>query len=559
MIEKIIAMVVDQTQITLYRPDGTTIEILQGSPGVREIVDTVLPIVTAGDVAEVDVDRSSQNPYREFESVASGLVQFFRVAKKVVAPILAEIMEEIEKENSGKAAAGAIVTPMTVGSVPPNSTGSEPTQPAPAPDASRPEMRAAVDEILANAEPIASNEGAPQLNEDETVVAVVDGKAIPGVEQVAKQLSYAAKLGSTQGIERLLQRLAAVADKRMHSVQDVLRFLEKADLPIADDGSIIAYKALNSKGKNGTFVDCHTRKVQQRVGSFVCVDESLVDKNRRNECSNGLHIARRGYLQSFGGDVLTLCKIAPEDIIVVPHNDPNKVRVCGYHIIARIPGDAARKIRQDRPMTDNKEAQELLKKAIAGDHIDRIEQVKIGGQQGSNITVTPLVMDLTDKAPASTPSSNIEHTALDDERREGARSSVDPKKVSQQHVAAAQTSARVQKAKGLMDIIDLSQDDNHRKAAAEQLLAFKKSSKVSWEKLGITEGQIEEITTAAAYEPPVPPAPVVEESRSDKARRLFKGKDFVALWDLKRRAKVSWAVLGFNEAETVTINNKKPE
>jgi hypothetical protein len=155
MIEKIIAMVVDQTQITLYRPDGTTIEILQGSPGVREIVDTVLPIVTAGDVAEVDVDRSSQNPYREFESVASGLVQFFRVAKKVVAPILAEIMEEIEKENSGKAAAGAIVTPMTVGSVPPNSTGSEPTQPAPAPDASRPEMRAAVDEILANAEPIA--------------------------------------------------------------------------------------------------------------------------------------------------------------------------------------------------------------------------------------------------------------------------------------------------------------------------------------------------------------------------------------------------------------------
>jgi hypothetical protein len=549
--ERIIAMVVDERLVTLYRPDGSKIELAQGSPRIREIVDTVLPIVSNGGVAEVDLGPGrATNPYGEFESVASGLIKFFRVAKKVVAPLLAEIMEELEREE-GNEAAGATVSPMAVGAVPTSSATPAPVAEVPAP------MSTAVAEIMANAEP-ASAEGFADrgMRDDETMVAVVGDVAIPGVEQIADQLQYSAKLGSPQGVENLIKRMAAVAGKRMHSVQDLLRFLEKADLPIADDGSIIAYKALDRREKY--FVDCHTHSVPQRVGSFVVVDEKYVDKNRRNECSNGLHIARRAYLHAFGGSVWTLCKIAPEDVIVVPHNDPNKVRVCAYHILAELSPEAARKVKNNQPMTDIPEAAKLLADVIAGKHIERLEEVRINGPKGKDVVVTKLVKGKPMAKPA-TKNATVKHTALDDPERVGKESRVDAKQVAADHAKAVQPSARQQKARELMSVIDDSQDGTHRKSAAEQLLNLKKTAKVGWDRLGITAGQVEDIQAAAAWEPPAKPEPVREETRGETARRLFQTKDFAGLWAFKRKAKVSWEALGFNNAEENTINNKKPE
>jgi hypothetical protein len=543
-VEKIIAMVVDERVITLYRPDGSKIELPQGSPNIKEIVDTVLPIVTAGGVAEVELPgQFSTNPYGEFEAVASGLIKFFRVAKKVVAPLLEEIMEELSKDETSTVS--STVSPMRAGTVP--------TQPQRA--ASPTPMATAVSEIMSNAQPATSQDfDARGTSQEETIVAVVGDNVIPGVEQIAEHISYSAKQGNTKGMEALIKRMAAVAGKRMHSVQDLLRFLEKADLPIADDGSIIAYKALNRRDRN-TYVDCHTKSVPQRVGSFVVVDEKYVDKNRRNECSNGLHIARRGYLRQFSGNVWTLCKIAPEDVIVVPHNDPNKVRVCAYHILAELSPEAAKLVKANKPMTSDAKSAKLLASVIAGDHIGRLEEVRINGPMGKDVVVTPLTKETKSKAKPE----KKEHVALDDPSRVGKPSSVDVRKVAAQHAKAAAPNARQQQARELMSVIDDSQDGAHRKAAADKLLALKKTAKVGWDKLGITAGQVEDIQAASAWIAPVKAEPVVEETRTDKAKRLFKEKNFNELWDMKRKAKVSWETLGFNEAQIKTINNKKPE
>lgn len=188
-----------------------------------------------------------------------------------------------------------------------------------------------------------------------------------------------------------MARVAAVASKRNHSAQDLMKFLQKGDLPIADDGSIIIYKVLRSKsnGKH-TYVDCHTKNVPQRVGSYVHMAESLVDPDRRNECSNGLHVARRGYVGGFSGDVCVIAKVAPEDVIAVPQYDANKMRVCGYHILFELSDDDFKKLKKNQPITDTTEGKLLVGRAIAGDHPPPIENVKITEHHGRGIVITSL-------------------------------------------------------------------------------------------------------------------------------------------------------------------------
>jgi acyl carrier protein len=224
----------------------------------------------------------------------------------------------------------------------------------------------------------------------DTIIAVVDGKVIPGMERIKTQFGRAAKLGSTAGVEAFLKRLASTIEARSHSVEDLLKFLERADLPIADDGSILIYKVLRKNSTTGKYVDCHTRKVEQFVGAYVCMDPSLVDHNRNNECSNGLHVARRGYIRSFSGDVCVLAKLAPEDVITIPVYDANKMRVCGYHIIAELSQAQYQRLRENLPITNTEDGQKLLAQMMAGNHIRRTHEVRITGGMGEGVKTTEI-------------------------------------------------------------------------------------------------------------------------------------------------------------------------
>ncbi len=220
------------------------------------------------------------------------------------------------------------------------------------------------------------------LKEDETVVAVIGGQKIPGMEKLERQIEHASFTQDCKGFKLFLERLAAVIDERGHTVQELLTFMQKGDLPIADDGSIIAYKTLSHHDEaKGIFVDVHSKAVQQKVGSRVSMPMEDVNSSRRTECSTGLHIARRRYIRSYFGDLLVLAKIAPEDVIAVPHGDPNKMRVMAYHIVARLSDVATSLIRQDKPMTSDAASAKLLADVIAGDHIGVLEEVRISREK----------------------------------------------------------------------------------------------------------------------------------------------------------------------------------
>lgn len=367
----------------------------------------------------------------------------------------------------------------------------------------------AVEEILQHAVPVTSvdfhehsvakqgnvveNDGTTDKQQGEvnehpdTIIAVVDGdKIIPNMEKIKSQFARANKLGSTTGVENFLKRLGAVINKRSHSIEDLLKFMERADTPIADDGSIIIYKVLKkaNTGFAGRYVDCHTGKVEQWAGAYVCMDESLVDRNRNNECSNGLHVARRGYIREFSGDVCVLAKLAPEDVIAVPSYDANKMRVCGYHILMELTNDQYSLLKQNRPITDREDGQKLLAAAIAGKHIGRTHEVRITEQKGGGVKVSLLKSVATTKPAEPVPAVKVTKVeALGNPAQEIVAEATDPKEVVQQVEAAqGEILSRKEQAKVLYDACA-----SGGKEALDALHAFKKASKTSWEKLGLPD------------------------------------------------------------------------
>lgn len=361
----VVAMVADKTTITLYLDDGTYMVLNSNEYRTQEIVEKIMPFISNHKKARVNIE--DYQFYSKFEKKTGGLVRFFRMAKSAVSSIFGSDPEP-KKENTKRV-----------------ETETSPPVTAPVP---APRMTAA------QVEQTGSKVIPATLQQDETIVAVIGtgekARAIPHMEQLQFQFANSIT-GSHIGMVRFLERIATVIDKRGHSIEDMLKFLEKADLPIADDGSVIAYKVLNKR--NDHYVDCHSKLVIQKIGSHVFMDPNMVDPSRRNDCSHGLHIARRDYLSGFGGDVIVLCKINPEDFIAVPHYSPSKVRVSGYHILFELPKEVKDTLRSNKAMTTNDVAAKMLGAAIAGDHIGIIQTVEIRGNLGTNLVVTDLTPD----------------------------------------------------------------------------------------------------------------------------------------------------------------------
>lgn len=398
---RVVSAIADKEKVILYQENGEVITIKQGDTRLKTLMDKIIPITTRGEVAIISLETF--NVYAEYQKKSSGFVKFFKVAKDKLANMIAGgakerevVLKPIEPTQTATPSIPAPVTPVPEAKAP--QKVEEFTKPEPIKEARTNLARTVANKPTNPVPPVPArtmrHEDMKEMGSDdnvgnnETIIAVIGDVIIPNMEKVKPYIAHALKSNSTIGVENFLKRIAAIINKRRHSVEDLMKFLERGDLPLADDGSIIAYKVLRKRGN--IYVDCHTQKVTQKVGSYVCVDESLVDLSRDAECSNGLHIARRGYIGGFSGDIVVLCKIDPEDVMVVPHRDANKVRVKGYHILFEISPEGFSLLKQNKPATDIPEVKQMLSQAITGNHIARTEQVLIQGQAGSNLLITQL-------------------------------------------------------------------------------------------------------------------------------------------------------------------------
>jgi hypothetical protein len=123
-----------------------------------------------------------------------------------------------------------------------------------------------------------------------------------------------------------------------YSRDELMLWLDKADLPITSDGCFLAYKVVRDD-----FKDVHSGRFDNSPGKLVALaGRQAVDPERAKTCSYGLHFCSKDYLPHFGsnssGRKIVLVKVNPADVVSIPSDyDNTKGRCWRYEVIEEIP------------------------------------------------------------------------------------------------------------------------------------------------------------------------------------------------------------------------------
>lgn len=478
---RVISAAVSQTGAVFYTEDGNEFTVSITDPRISKMVDQVLGAVSKGQIP-VEVDMTTYSVFAQIEKESGGLMKFFRVAKKKLASLLGSRQERSNTVSSD----GFHSTVKT------DDKGMEIVAEQPGTEPVTPEIVKA----LAAAHNEAENKALSV--DDTTVVAVVGDTPIVGAEALEPHAKAAVASGETIGFRRMVERLGAVAKVRKHTVQEALVFLKGMDLPFANDGTILAYKSLRKTGEEGVFIDNHSGKLKQGLGTKVEMDVEAVDDNRRTLCSNGLHVARRGYLGGYGtgsGHVICLIKIAPEDVISVPMGEQSKMRVRAYHIVAVLSDADMEAISKQKSFTaENMDQASLLAKVIRGDHVGVLnvttEHKKEPGQRTGKVDQMVPVANVN--APKIEGKEIEKAHTVDVAATEEMAAKIDVKSINEK----LKDVEPAKPADGSQAFILFNLWKSHKtKAAWDELMAYRKSNKFfkGWISLGLTEEQANEV------------------------------------------------------------------
>lgn len=242
------------------------------------------------------------------------------------------------------------------------------------------------------------------------VTVGTDKILVPDVENLTGHIKRAVEEKSPS-VANFLKRLAPVLKDRKHSGEDLMKFIKLSEMPLTNDGRIIAYKRVN-KADGSYYKDCHTGLVKQRVGSRVMMKVDLVDPSRNQSCSQGLHVANLGYMRGFSGAHTLIVLVNPEDFIAVPHGEDTKARVCAYEIIGVMSNSAHEKVNTGSHVEGDISLQQLIKNAVEGNHIRPFEEIEVG-KAGTVIQTTKLV---NTKVPAVKPVATSSGKSLNEGR-----------------------------------------------------------------------------------------------------------------------------------------------
>lgn len=675
----IVALAVDSHNLTMWKPDGSTVVIPQGDHRVARIVaEAKLKELRAGNPCTVDIAEvvNKKTEYSDAEKNTNGFVKFFKMAKSKFLefiqdgtdPVPAPVVPDIElgsptEQLVSKAVATTIAVqeaakptvvveengdydkrnnllwitgfnkshdrialvrfisdvmhlstedavlranlewPIAIGAFSDDAvfeyskrlaqiggvfhvvTGKnftpeayvEPVAKADTkPEPTKQEKLAAASEKLQALGAIGTDDADfhKDVAEDEVVVAVTPAGVVPGVENLQRHLRQASKLKDYKGFNRFLERLAPVVKNRRHSAEDLMKFMETAELPIADDGCILFLKRLRSKGTDDqgrrVFVDCHSGNIRQWVGMKVQVREDLVDPDRRRDCSHGLHVASMSYIRGFSGDVTILGKVAPEDVFAVPEYNTDKMRVSAYHILAVLPEEERNNVNSGVYLSKTEVGKKLLNDAIVGNHQSPTDLCVVGGHHGGNLKYTTLsqVAQEQIRVTASKEAINMEEK-LNEQASAQPVTPADVKPVSEP-VAKTKAPTVKEQIQELVKEFQNATSTEDKLAAADLLVEMRGKARKPWAALGVSNDVVAKIADVRATYTSKPigkPEPVKKAAKSKVAKAPVAGKhadalrnilndtsysDYQkghALHDYKRAAKKSFAAMGLTEAE----------
>jgi hypothetical protein len=142
------------------------------------------------------------------------------------------------------------------------------------------------------------------------------------------------------GVLPLLRFLNRVQlNPRKDIAVELYEFLESGNLPITEDGFILAYKRVRPN-----FFDVHSGTMDNSPGKVVSLPSyEAVDANRYNDCSVGLHFCSLAYIEAGlarfvePGNRLVQLLIDPADIVAIPTDyNRSKGRAWKYTVIREL-------------------------------------------------------------------------------------------------------------------------------------------------------------------------------------------------------------------------------
>lgn len=516
---RITAAVLDTRRLTMHAEDGSTITLLQGDPRLAAVLPKLNEDLTNQGWHDLDLPAqdSAMAIYAEYEKM-NPLVRFFRIQRDA----LNELLEQLERTPTTQM--GEIISQIMGKAVDTQSV-----------------LFTANEQNVAQPRNLTDAAGTAPKQHTETIVAVVEDTVVPNVEMMENQIRHSVATGRTKAVENFLRRAGSVTAQRKFSAESLLAFVEKGDLPICEDGSILVYKSLNTKKEptNGlvsekVFVDLHTGRVEQWVGAKVMISENKLDWDSMRECSHGLHIARRQYVRTFNGNVCVLAILAPEDVGVLPREDANKCRTLGYHIIHQLTSEQFEKVKNNESWVITDEDERLLAELLAGNYTAVTHTVTINGDLGTDVVYS--ACETVDPKPVVEVTEAVQPLA----------ETVREKKVVAAPVDPSQVKTIGQQIKELFEKYKQNRDTT----VLEQLKELKKKAKKSWEALGISD-------------PSQLPEPAVNTPKGGIAKgefaELLRGKltksKAARLLELKKKSKKSWTTLGISAADVAKIES----
>ena len=136
------------------------------------------------------------------------------------------------------------------------------------------------------------------------------------------------------------------------AADELYQWMEGSNLPLTDDGCFLAFKKVDND-----YTSFHDHKTDNSIGTKLpLLDESNYDTDRYRTCSSGYHFCSFGYLNAYFGNQgrVVICKIAPEDVVSIPHDYNNaKGRAKTYEIIGEVPEDEAAQFFAGKPVVDS--------------------------------------------------------------------------------------------------------------------------------------------------------------------------------------------------------------
>lgn len=115
------------------------------------------------------------------------------------------------------------------------------------------------------------------------------------------------------------------------SVKQLYGFMEHDQIPIDENGFIIAYKSVRND-----WMDHHSGTVLNKPGEKPTFPRNKISDDPDVACHEGLHIGSLKYAMSFGqtSSKIIVCRIDPADVVCIPKDcSQQKMRVCSYEVL----------------------------------------------------------------------------------------------------------------------------------------------------------------------------------------------------------------------------------